>query len=104
MVASQCLERDFGDSDTPKATSNTVFSGDSNGDLTTEAEGYVHQGNKVVVTFIPRMSHIGISLEGEIDGDTVKGTWVKRDYAPRYTGTFTMSRWENGSSSARESR
>jgi hypothetical protein len=48
----------------------------------TEAEGFVHQGNKVEITLIPRMSHGGISLRGVITDDEVRGEWIKRDFAP----------------------
>jgi hypothetical protein len=78
--------------DITSATTNTVFPGHSGSDILTEAEGFVHQGNKVEITLIPRMSHGGISLRGVITEDEVRGEWIQRDYAPTISGTFVMRR------------
>ncbi len=78
--------------DITRATSNTVFPGRPGSDILKEAEGFVHHRNKVDINLIPRMSHGGISLTGMIDGDEVRGEWIKRDYAPSVSGTFLMRR------------
>lgn len=84
----------FGE-DELKATSNTFFKGKNKIDPMTEVLGYVYNNNHVEIIFIPRSSHIGLSLNGSIDGNTLTGEWVKREYAPKYWGTFTMKRLEN---------
>jgi len=78
--------------DITSATTNTVFPGHSGSDILKEAEGFVHQGNKVEIMLIPRMSHGGISLRGVITDDEVRGEWIKRDFAPTISGTFLMRR------------
>ncbi len=78
--------------DITRATTNTVFAGNPDSDILTEAAGFVHHQNHVEITFIPRMSHGGISLTGVINDDEIRGEWVKRDYAPSISGSFVMRR------------
>ncbi len=79
--------------DITRSTTNTIFGGGlENSEILTEAEGFVHHENHVEITFIPRMSHGGISLGGTIGGDEIRGEWIKRDYDPIYSGTFVMRR------------
>jgi Carboxypeptidase regulatory-like domain len=84
--------RPFFGEDIAKAHSNTVVPGGRDSDLFKEVAGYVHHLNAVEITFIPRMSHGGLTLEGEIEGDRISGTWLKRDVAPSETGHFLMTR------------
>jgi len=81
--------------DIASATSNTIFPGRDGSDILKEAEAYVHHRDKVEITLIPRMSHGGISLQGIITGDEIRGEWIKRDYAPTISGTFVMRRKES---------
>ena len=78
--------------DITSATSNTIFGGRPGSDILKEATGFVHHRNAVAITLIPRMSHGGISFTGTINGDEVRGEWIKRDYAPSVSGTFLMRR------------
>jgi carboxypeptidase family protein len=78
--------------DITRATTNTTFPGRPGSDILKEAEGFVHQRDQVAIDLIPRMSHGGISLTGTINGDEVRGEWIKRDYAPTISGTFAMQR------------
>jgi Carboxypeptidase regulatory-like domain len=81
----------FGD-DIARSGITTVFPGREGADLLREADGYVYNGNQVEIYFIPRLSHGGISLNGQIDGDSIHGTWLKREYAPIFGGRFLMKR------------
>lgn len=78
--------------DITRATSNTVFPGQPGSDILKEAAAFVHHRDQVEITLIPRMSHGGISLTGTIHGATIRGEWIKRDYAPTISGTFLMRR------------
>jgi hypothetical protein len=80
--------------DITHATTNTVFPGRPGSDILKEAAGFVHHRDKVDINLIPRMSHGGISLTGTINGGTIRGEWIKRDYAPTISGTFLMRREE----------
>jgi len=84
--------RPFFGADITKSHSYTVFPGRKGSDLFTEADGYVYNGNQVEIRFIPRLSHGGISLSGQLQGDSIRGDWIKRDYAPSFEGRFVMKR------------
>jgi hypothetical protein len=60
--------------DIARAVTNTIFPGLPGSDILTEAVGYVHHRNEVSIALIPRMSHGGLSLDGTIEGDEVRGT------------------------------
>jgi len=74
-----------------KAVTNSIVPG-TDENLLSQVEGAVYNANEVEINFIPRMSHGGISLTGQLDGDTIRGTWLKRDYVPVFEGTFVMTR------------
>lgn len=57
-----------------------------------EVEAMVTAGDSVRITFIPRMSHGGLSLTGRIRSDTIRGTWIQNAYCCGARGRFTMSR------------
>lgn len=86
------LQPFFGDNIAGEVASTTVFGGRPGANILTEADGYVHHGNQVVISLIPRMSHGGLSLEGTIERDKIRGSWLKRDYAPTESGRFIMVR------------
>jgi len=75
-----------------KSLTNTVFPGREGADILTEVDGYVYNESQVEIRFIPRMSHGGISLSGRVQGDSIRGSWIKRDFAPRFEGHFVMKR------------
>jgi hypothetical protein len=70
--------------------SRSVFG--SGPDLLHEVEATAVGGDKVEMTFIPRMSHGSISFDGRAAGDTVRGTWVQNAYAEGASGRFEMVR------------
>ena len=82
----------FFGADITKSQSTSIFPGREGADLLTEADGYVYNGNQVEIVFIPRMSHGGISLSGQLEGDSIRGSWIKRDFAPSFEGSFVMKR------------
>lgn len=84
--------RPFFGTDITKFQTTTIFPGREGADILTEAQGFVYDGNKVHIDFIPRMSHGGISLTGRVSDASIRGTWIKRDYAPIYEGRFIMKR------------
>ena len=64
--------------------STTIFGG--GGDLLREISGTIPDGDAVWITFIPRMSHGGLSLEGRIVNDTIRGVWQQNAYCCGATG------------------
>lgn len=70
--------------------STSVFGGGP--DLLREVEASVPEGERVEITFIPRMSHGSISLRGRIRADTVRGEWIQNAYCCGARGRFVMSR------------
>jgi len=78
--------------DITRSTSYTIFPERPGSDILTEAERHVHHRNEVAIALIPRMSHGGLSFTGTIEGDEVRGTWIKRDDAPTMIRTFVMLR------------
>ncbi len=62
-------------------------------DMMTEVSGAFSSGNAVRFQFIPQLSHGGLGFSGVIGKDgVIRGEWVKRDFGPGYSGTFTMTR------------
>jgi hypothetical protein len=84
--------RPFFGPDFAGSASYTVFEGREGADLLTEAEGHVYNDRQVEINFIPRLSHGGLSLGGVIRGDSIRGTWFKREYGSRFEGSFVMKR------------
>ena len=78
--------------DITQSSTTTIFPGRPGSDILIEAVGHVHHRNEVAIALIPRMSHGGLSFTGTIEGDEVRGTWIKRDFAPTVSGTFVMLR------------
>lgn len=71
--------------------STTVFGG-TGSTFDREATGVVFNGDSVDVTLIPRISHGGVSMEGAIEGDVIRGRWIQRAYAGGATGVFELRR------------
>jgi len=70
--------------------SRSVFG--SGPDLLHEVEASGVSGDRMTMTFIPRMSHGSISFDGHVVGDTVRGTWSQNAYCCGAQGAFTMVR------------
>lgn len=70
--------------------STTVFGGGPN--LLREVMASIPEGDRVEITFIPRMSHGSLSLDGRIRADTIRGKWVQNAYCCGAHGTFVMVR------------
>lgn len=80
----------FFDGPYARDVSTSVFGGGPN--LLREVAAEVPFGDSVRLTFIPRMSHGGLSLRGRILGDSVSGTWVQNSNSRGAYGTFVMIR------------
>lgn len=82
----------FGDNITA-SISNTIFGGSNDPDPLKQVAGSISHHDKVGISFIPRMSHGGITLFGTIADDAeIRGEWHKRDFAVMMWGTFVMTR------------
>ncbi|HJU67559.1 MAG TPA: hypothetical protein VJ650_04855, partial [Gemmatimonadaceae bacterium] len=70
--------------------STTVIGGGP--DLFREVMARIPEGDRVEITFIPRMSHGSLSLDGRIRSDTIRGDWMQNAYCCGARGTFVMTR------------
>jgi hypothetical protein len=71
--------------------STTIFA-PRTGDFLQQVEGEVLADDSVMMVMIPGMSHGGLSLDGTLRGDTVRGTWVQNAYCCGARGRFAMHR------------
>ena len=70
--------------------STTISGGGPN--LLREVMASITDGDRVEITFIPRMSHGSLSLIGRIRSDTIRGPWVQNAFCCGAHGTFVMVR------------
>jgi hypothetical protein len=70
--------------------STTIFGGGAS--LFYEVSGLVETGDSATLVIVPRMSHGGLSLWGQIHGDTLSGRWSQNAYRDGARGTFVMVR------------
>jgi hypothetical protein len=66
--------------------------GPTTGDFFQQAVGEVLADDSVMIVMIPGMRHGGLSLEGTLRGDTVRGAWVRNAYCCGARGRFVMHR------------
>jgi hypothetical protein len=71
---------------------STTIMGALSEDFFTRAAGEVFTQDSVALVLIPGMSHGGLSLEGTVSGDTVRGRWVQNAYCCGARGGFVMHR------------
>ena len=71
---------------------STTVVGGSPDTLEREVLASVFAGDSVELSFIPRVSHGGVTLLGRLKGDSVIGTWYLRAYAVGSRGDFIMVR------------
>lgn len=71
---------------------STTVMGPTSRDFFTRAAAEVFEHDSVAMVLIPGMSHGGLSLEGTVSGDTVRGRWVQNAYCCGARGGFVMHR------------
>lgn len=84
------LSRFFGGPYGPDVS--TTVMGPISPDFYTRAAAEVFEHDSVMMVFIPGMSHGGLSLEGTLASDTVRGRWMQNAYCCGARGRFVMHR------------
>jgi hypothetical protein len=71
---------------------STTLIGPVNDSFTREVVATVFDGDSVLVSLVPRISHGGVSFAGRLHGDSIVGRWDERAYCCGASGRVVLRR------------